>query len=58
MMIIKIDNTLVPLKKDETTGLFFVDLDGQATSGNTEEEVIQKLQDSGREVSKTPPTVD
>lgn len=58
MTLLKINDTYVELKHDELTSLYFVDIDGQAIAGNSEEEVIQKIKDTGRHVRKHPPNSD
>jgi hypothetical protein len=42
-MTVKINNTICPVRQDESTKLYYVDLDGQATSGASTEELSENL---------------
>ena len=42
-MIIKIKNVMHQVKNEERSNLVYVDFEGQVTSGNTNEELIEKL---------------
>lgn len=42
-MTVKINDTLCPVRQDESKQFYYVDLDGQATSGATTDELIENL---------------
>jgi len=42
-MTVKINNTICPVRHDEPSSLYYVDLDGQVTSGTTTDDLIEKL---------------
>lgn len=42
-MTVKIDDTICPVRHDASSNLYYVDLDGQATSGATTNELIANL---------------
>lgn len=57
-MNVKINNTICPVNKHESTNLYFVDLDGQATSGASIEELLQRLRERYTSVSVSPEASD
>ena len=50
-MTVKINDTICPVRQDESTKLFYVDHDGQATSGATTEELLKNFRERYAAVS-------
>ena len=57
-MNVNINDTICPVNKDKFTHLYFVDLDGQATSGASIEELFQRLRERYISVSASPEASD
>jgi len=53
-MTVKINDTICPVRQDASTDLYYVDLDGQATSGASTDELLQNLRESYTSVSAYP----
>jgi len=53
-MTVKINDTICPVRQDASTNLYYVDLDGQATSGASTDELLQNLRERYTSVSAYP----
>jgi len=52
MSYLSIDGSVTPIRKDEVSGLFYVDHDGQARAGTSVDDLVALLRKAGHTVTE------